>query len=76
MRRAGFSMIEVVFVIVILGIVASISMSKLFSPKTDSLVTNTLSDFNTAILSKIQQTACMTEGKKTAGTTASMGTKM
>ena len=49
MRRAGFTMIAVVFVIVILGIISSVAMTKIVGTRTDALVSNTLSDFNTAI---------------------------
>lgn len=47
--KKGFTMIELVFVIVILGIIASISVPRLAATRADAEIATTLSNYNTIV---------------------------
>jgi len=47
--RAGFTMIELIFVIVIIGILAAIAMNKLSATRDDAKITKSISNLKTCI---------------------------
>lgn len=49
MKRAAFTMIELIFVIVILGILAAVAMPKLAATREDAQATAAFASFKTAI---------------------------
>ena len=49
MKRSAFTMIELIFVIVVLGILAAVIVVKLSAVRTDAEATTAISDFNNGI---------------------------
>jgi len=49
MKRSGFTMIELIFVIVILGILASVAIPKLAATRDDAKVSKALSEVSTVV---------------------------
>jgi len=72
--RAGFTMIELIFVIVIIGILAAIAMNKLSATRDDAKVAKAVTNLKTCI-SDIGSTFTATQKESTSPTSDPDGSK-